>query len=172
MTQTTFDLSTLSDITDGAHTVKVKAKADGYNDSEFSNEVSYTKTPIPIGHQFWYMKYFTYAKSVNNGVDIYFYNASNERIAYVEFWWDKPNKVLKGRINEGDETVGDYNDGNLQLKVDFKAVKCTARPWGSIERAYAGYDYRDNRVSLPIDATTEVDILNWDSTFAVSTYDQ
>lgn len=40
---TTFDLSTLSDIADGAHTVKVKAKADGYIDSEFSNEVSYTK---------------------------------------------------------------------------------------------------------------------------------
>ena len=45
MTQTTFDLSTLSDITDGAHTVKVKAKANGYIDSEFSNEVSYTKAP-------------------------------------------------------------------------------------------------------------------------------
>ena len=40
---TTFDLSTLSDIADGTHTVKVKAKASGYNDSEFSNEVSYTK---------------------------------------------------------------------------------------------------------------------------------
>ena len=40
---TTLDLSTLSDIADGAHTVKVKAKANGYNDSEFSNEVSYTK---------------------------------------------------------------------------------------------------------------------------------
>ena len=45
MTQTTFDLSALSDITDGAHTVKVKAKAYGYIDSEFSNEVSYTKAP-------------------------------------------------------------------------------------------------------------------------------
>ena len=42
---TTVDLSTLSDISDGAHTVKVKAKADGYSDSEFSNEVSYTKAP-------------------------------------------------------------------------------------------------------------------------------
>lgn len=42
---TTFDLSTLSDIADGAHTIKVKAKADGYRDSEFSNEVSYTKAP-------------------------------------------------------------------------------------------------------------------------------
>ena len=41
---TTVDLSTLSDISDGAHTVKVKAKASGYNDSEFSNEVSYTKS--------------------------------------------------------------------------------------------------------------------------------
>ena len=45
MSKTTLDLSTLSDISDGAHTVKVKAKASGYNDSEFSNEVSYTKVP-------------------------------------------------------------------------------------------------------------------------------
>ena len=43
--KTTLDLSTLSDIADGTHTVKVKAKADGYIDSEFSNEVSYTKAP-------------------------------------------------------------------------------------------------------------------------------
>lgn len=45
MSKTTLDLSTLSDIADGAHTVTVKAKADGYIDSEFSNEVSYTKVP-------------------------------------------------------------------------------------------------------------------------------
>ena len=43
MSKTTFDLSALSDIADGAHIVKVKAKANGYIDSEFSNEVSYTK---------------------------------------------------------------------------------------------------------------------------------
>ena len=46
MSKTTLDLSTLSDITDGTHTAKVKAKASGYNDSEFSNEVSYTKAPV------------------------------------------------------------------------------------------------------------------------------
>lgn len=46
MSKTTLDLSTLSDITDGVHTVKVKAKADGYRDSEFSNEVSYTKAAV------------------------------------------------------------------------------------------------------------------------------
>lgn len=45
MSKTTLDLSTLSGITDGTHTVKVKAKADGYRDSEFSNEVSWTKAP-------------------------------------------------------------------------------------------------------------------------------
>ena len=166
---TTFDLSTLSDIADGAHTVKVKAKADGYYDSEFSNEVSYTKAAI--GNQFWYMKYFTYQKTSSNGVNIYFYNASNEQIAYVKFWWDTTNKILKGCINGGDVVEGDYNNEILQLNVDFKATRCTARPWGSIQRAYAGYDARDNRVSLPIDVTTEVDILNWDTTFAVSVYD-
>ena len=45
MSKTTLDLSTLSDIADGTHIVKVKAKAEGYRDSEFSNEVSYTKAP-------------------------------------------------------------------------------------------------------------------------------
>ena len=39
-----FDLATL-DLADGTHTIKVKAKADGYYDSEFSNEVNYTKVP-------------------------------------------------------------------------------------------------------------------------------
>lgn len=43
MSKTTLDLSTLPDISDGTHAVKVKAKANGYRDSEFSNEVSYTK---------------------------------------------------------------------------------------------------------------------------------
>lgn len=38
-----FDLAMLN-LTDGAHTIKVKAKADGYRDSEFSNEVSYIRT--------------------------------------------------------------------------------------------------------------------------------
>lgn len=44
MSKTTLDLSTLSDISDGTHTIKVKAKADGYRDSEFSNEVEWTKS--------------------------------------------------------------------------------------------------------------------------------
>ena len=44
MSTTRLNLSKLSDIADGTHTVKVKAKADGYRDSEFSNEVSYTKS--------------------------------------------------------------------------------------------------------------------------------
>lgn len=48
MSKTTLDLSTISDISDGTHTVKVKAKADGYRDSEFSNEVSYTKATQPV----------------------------------------------------------------------------------------------------------------------------
>ena len=52
MSKTIIDLSTLSDIAVGAHTVKVKAKADGYNDSEFSNEVSYTKAPATYSGKF------------------------------------------------------------------------------------------------------------------------
>lgn len=168
MSKTTLDLSTLSDITDGAHTVKVKAKADGYNDSEFSNEVSYTKAPS--GHQFWYMKYFTDAKDIFNGANIYFYDASNQQVAYVQFWFDTDNKKLKGCINQGDVIEGDYNSELLQLDVNFKAARCTVKPRGSIKAAYAGYDYRDKRITLPLGQTTEIDVSNWDTTFAVSTY--
>lgn len=42
MSKTAFDLSTLN-LSDGTHTVTVKAKADGFAESNFSNEVSYTK---------------------------------------------------------------------------------------------------------------------------------
>nr|DAP17868.1 MAG TPA: Hint (Hedgehog/Intein) domain N-terminal region [Caudoviricetes sp.] len=46
MSKTTLDLSTIVGITSGTHTVKVKAKAVGYRDSEFSNEVSYTENGV------------------------------------------------------------------------------------------------------------------------------
>lgn len=49
-TLTIYDLSTLPGISDGVHTVKVKAKAVGYTDSEFSNEVSYTKSSVKSIH--------------------------------------------------------------------------------------------------------------------------
>ena len=42
MSKTTFDLSTLN-LSAGSHTITVKAKADGYRDSDASNAVTYTK---------------------------------------------------------------------------------------------------------------------------------
>ena len=75
---TTFDLSTLSDITDGAHTVKVKAKADGYRDSEFSNEVSYTKTSVPPVYTVTFSSGFTVTGTgYMNG--IYYINEAGAR---------------------------------------------------------------------------------------------
>lgn len=44
MSKTTFDLSTLN-LPEGTHTITVKAKAEGYRESNYSNEVSYTKAP-------------------------------------------------------------------------------------------------------------------------------
>lgn len=44
-TQTTFDLSTLN-LSEGTHTITVKAKADGYRESDASNAVTYTKAAI------------------------------------------------------------------------------------------------------------------------------
>ena len=59
MSKIALDLSTLPDISDGAHTVKVKAKADGYIDSEFSNEVSYTKASVPPVYTVTFSSNFT-----------------------------------------------------------------------------------------------------------------
>ena len=42
-TQTTFDLSTLN-LSEGTHTITVKAKADGYRESDASNAVTYTSS--------------------------------------------------------------------------------------------------------------------------------
>lgn len=92
MSKTTLDLSTLSDISDGKHTVKVKAKADGYRDSEFSNEVSYTKAPA--------------------GYDVVLYLA-NDTSYYVHMHvdvdgvrkvnWDIPNNTSTlGSVTDGD----------------------------------------------------------------------
>ena len=106
MSNTTLDLSTLSDIADGAHTVKVKAKASGYNDSEFSNEVSYLKEPSGYtGHlsidKFFYLRvygidsdgnetmivddvknatvsgYIKYRANVRNISTVYYFSVSN-----------------------------------------------------------------------------------------------
>lgn len=45
MSKTTFDLSTLN-LSSGTYTITVKAKADGYADSDASNAVTYTKAAI------------------------------------------------------------------------------------------------------------------------------
>lgn len=45
MSKTTFDLSTLN-LPEGTHTITVKAKADGYRESDTSNAVTYTKAAV------------------------------------------------------------------------------------------------------------------------------
>lgn len=80
MSKTTLDLSTLSDITDGTHTVKVKAKASGYRDSEFSNEVSYTKAPAP-----------TYSGNI----------WSNSNGVHIDGIWGVKNGLLTKVVDEG-----------------------------------------------------------------------
>lgn len=92
---TTVNLSTLSDISDGTHTVKVKAKASGYNDSEFSNEVSYTKAPAPTYsgnissdadgvyiYGIWGVKNGSMTKIVDKG---YIYAAGKDVSGYTEY---------------------------------------------------------------------------------------
>ena len=93
---TTVDLSTLSDIADGTHTVKVKAKASGYNDSEFSNEVSYTKASV---------QYITFSLTSTSG------NDDDKSYSYSTF--------VQMTTNDGVKTGSLYYD---QLEIDKVAV--------------------------------------------------
>ena len=76
MSKTTLDLSTLSDIANGVHTVKVNAKADGYRDTEFSNEVGYTKAPSGYSG--------TVTVTTDNSYSIYYWDGTGWVLKEVE----------------------------------------------------------------------------------------
>ena len=95
MSKTTLDLSTLSDIAVGAHTVKVKAKADGYNDSEFSNEVSYTKTPE------------MYRYSV--------YNSNKSSVSIVVYEYGSSMAVDGGLLSAGESYSGPLPTNKIRI---------------------------------------------------------
>ena len=103
---TTFDLSALSDIADGAHTVKVKAKANGYRDSEFSNEVSYTKAPstfngtITLNANGRYMNVHGYDSS--GGVDTILLDANGSKSVsgYVKYGVSPDNNISDYKVTE------------------------------------------------------------------------
>ena len=94
MTKTTLDLSTLSNISSGTHSVTVEATAEGYIDSDRSNEITFTvKEIIP-----------------NAG---YYITAAH--IAYDPY----KEETLYLKINDG-EYVAYTNDGEL---LEFDNVK-------------------------------------------------
>ena len=111
---TTVDLSTLSDIADGAHTVKVKAKADGYYDSEFSNEVSYTKAPAVV----------TYYGTIKSG-------GSAISVSAIAGIIGEDSTVLYSNYNMTSQGVSGYSKYDLALNAATrlytvtKAVNCT-----------------------------------------------
>ena len=95
MSKTTLDLSTLSDIANGTHTVKVKAKADGYSDSEFSNEVSYTKTPE------------MYRYSV--------YNSNKSSVSIVVYEYGSSMAVDGGLLSAGESYSGPLPTNKIRI---------------------------------------------------------
>ena len=120
MSKTTLDLSTLSDIADGAHTVKVKAKASGYNDSEFSNEVSYTKAPA--GQKITTLSIDDSASSKDSW-DIYikFDGIASPTNYDAEFW----NDASKGKYDKIWYN-GVWSDSYADVTVDITATQWSA----------------------------------------------
>lgn len=109
-TQTTFDLSTLN-LPAGSHTITVKAKADGYRDSDASNAVTYTSSAfkqiqlIKILNDTYSAigaaktnKIYTIKDLEKTGIEKIYYDATNSR-------WN----------------VGVVDSGSLSLTVDNDA---------------------------------------------------
>lgn len=114
---TTVDLSTLSDISDGTHTVKVKAKADGHIDSEFSNEVSYTKAPA--AKQIHITKLFV---SNNKVKDTGFTSTYDMKFDGQVTYSDKDLQVIMSRYNITVTLFGvtkQYTPGYHEIPVDI-----------------------------------------------------
>ena len=137
MSKTTLDLSTLSDIANGTHTVKVKAKADGYSDSEFSNEVSYTKTPE------------MYRYSV--------YNSNKSSVSIVVYEYGSSMAVDGGLLSVGESYSGPlptnkiriWTRGNTPTITDYQ--NCTYEMDGT-SNIIVTANSPDKKVSIDIKA--------------------
>ena len=117
MNKTTLDLSTLSDISDGTHTVKVKAKADGYRDSEFSNEVSYTKAPATYSGKF--TTYTNDSTSLGKTVTVKYKEAKYELTPFAQY------EVLEQQLNvKPGDAIGWSISGDGRIHV-ISSKNCT-----------------------------------------------
>lgn len=122
---TTFDLSTLSDIADGVHTVKVKAKANGYYDSEFSNEVNYTKASAPT--------YSGNIHSDSDGVDINgIWGVKNGSMTKI---------VDKGYIYDKGRDVSGYTEYDIALGATVQHYTVVTNK-NCTYSAHDSYNYR------------------------------
>ena len=116
MSKTTLDLSALSDIADGAHTVKVKAKASGYNESEFSNEVSYTKAPA---RSFANDSPAVIQAAVIDGTAINLYNVGDEKEITLT-----DGSTITIRIVNNSASMYQLSDGSRNTGFVLEFVDC------------------------------------------------
>lgn len=130
MSKTTLDLSTLPDISDGTHTVKVKAKADGYRDSEFSNEVSYTKASIEYTYSVTNSKYST-SDRYQSGRIVLFEQGASTAIdgGYLEpgdsyYGHLSTNKIIARTysLNSRDPDIVSYDNCSYEIDTDHYVI--------------------------------------------------
>ena len=137
ISKTTLDLSTLSDITDGTHTVKVKAKASGYNDSEFSNEVSYTKAPVSYAITFG-----TVTGSSTPEMNGSYYNIKFDDGSYLML--SSSSVVSVEYYDANGSKIGEtaYNGENMATRFGVGGVNSTTvEYYGRINSYYDSVDY-------------------------------
>ena len=109
-TQTSFDLSTLN-LPGGSHTITVKAKADGYRDSDASNAVTYTSSAFK---QIQLIKILndTYSAIGAAKTNKIYTIKDLEQTGSAELYYDATN-------SRWDYSLVDY--GDLRLDVNFDA---------------------------------------------------
>ena len=136
MSKTTLDLSTLSDIADGTHTVKVKAKADGYRDSEFSNEVSYTKAAS------YAITFGTVTGKHTPEMNGSYYNIKFDDGSYLQI--SSSSTVSVEYYDTNGNKIGNtaYNGENMATRFGVSGVNSTTvEYYGRINSYYDSVDY-------------------------------
>ena len=115
MSKTTLDLSTLSDISGGTHSITVKAAAEGYIDSEFSNEVEWTKTPSSYSGRITTTRFNLHIYGIDDN--------EGETLVADDIQDVTVSGYIKYRVNIGNtSTVYNYTVNNTNCTYSYQKV--------------------------------------------------
>ena len=155
----TFDLSTLQ-LSAGTHTIRVKARATGYRDSNFSNSVSYTVTPpqwscvvAGLGSENPSSVTFTHTGTM----------PTFEEVTVNSNVFIKIPKMYRKVLATSDNQITSFEIANYKKDNSFVPYPCFVKEDGTTEMDYVligKYFTNSNNVMNSVDTNTVTQSIN------------